>query len=49
MKKTEAPMNIARNMWPDSVATYSIKNANDPANSVPNPLFKPLHNVAPII
>lgn len=47
MVKTAAPMNIALKTWPEAVAMYSIKKASDPANRVPNPLFKPLHNVAP--
>lgn len=48
IRKTAAPMKTARKMWPDSVAMYSMKNAKDPANSVPNPLLSPLHKVAPI-
>ncbi|WVY94605.1 hypothetical protein V8G54_033693 [Vigna mungo] len=30
-------------------ATYSTRNANDPAKRVPNPLFSPLPNVAPTV
>lgn len=47
MMKTAAPMKIARKILPESLATNSMKNAKDPAISVPNPLFSPLHNVAP--
>lgn len=45
--KTAAPMKIARKILPESLATNSMKNAKDPAISVPNPLLSPLHNVAP--
>lgn len=48
IRKTAAPMKTAREVRPDLVATYSMKNANDPAISVPNPLLSPLHKVAPI-
>lgn len=41
-------MKLARKMRPDSFAMYLMKKANDPANSVPNPLFSPLHKVAPV-
>jgi len=41
-------MKIARNTWLDSLAMNSMKNASDPAKIVPNPLFSPLHNVAPV-
>lgn len=47
MMKTAAPMKIALKTWPEAVAIYFIKNASDPAKSVPNPLLSPLHNVAP--
>lgn len=47
MMKTAAPMKIARKILPESLATNSMKNAKDPAISVPNPLLSPLHNVAP--
>jgi len=40
-------MKIARKILPESLATNSMKNAKDPAISVPNPLLSPLHNVAP--
>lgn len=49
IRKTAAPMKTARKIRPDLLATYSIKNANDPANKVPNPLLNPLHKVAPIV
>ena len=49
VRKTAVPMKTARNTWPEEVAIYSIKNANEPANTVPRPLFNPLHRVAPII
>lgn len=42
-------MIIARDTIPKSVAINSIKNANNPADSVPNPLLNPLQKVAPII
>jgi len=42
-------MKINRKIQPDSFAMYSMKKANDPASSVPNPLFSPLHKVAPVI
>ena len=42
-------MKTARKIRPGASATYSIRNANDPANRVPNPLFSPLDNVAPAI
>lgn len=47
MMNTEAPMKIARKIFPESLATNSMKNAKDPAISVPSPLLSPLHNVAP--
>jgi len=47
--KTATPMKTARKIRPGASATYSIRNANDPANRVPNPLFSPLDNVAPAI
>jgi len=47
MIKTAVPMKIARRTLPESLATNSMKNAKDPAISVPNPLLSPLHNVAP--
>lgn len=47
MMKTAVPMKIARRTFPESLATNSMKNAKDPAISVPNPLLSPLHNVAP--
>lgn len=40
-------MKEARNTVPDFSAIISIKNDRDPARSVPNPLFIPLHRVAP--
>ena len=48
IRKTAAPMKTARKTRSDSFAMYSMKNANDPASSVPNPLLSPLHKVAPI-
>ena len=42
-------MKTARKTWPEVVAIYSIRNANEPANTVPRPLFSPLHKVAPVI
>lgn len=47
MIKTEAPMKTARKILPESLATNSMKNAKEPAISVPNPLLSPLHKVAP--
>ena len=47
--KTATPMKTARKIRPGASATYSIRNANDPAKRVPNPLFSPLDNVAPAI
>lgn len=47
MMKTEIPMKTAWKTLPDSSAIYSMRNANDPANSVPSPLFSPLYSVAP--
>ena len=41
-------MKTARKTFPDLVAINSMRNANDPANTVPNPLFSPLHKVAPV-
>jgi len=49
MVKTEVPMKIPPRILPEWIATHSIKNAKDPAISVPNPLFNPLRNVAPEI
>jgi len=42
-------MKTALKVRPGACATYSMRNANDPASRVPNPLFSPLHNVAPEI
>ena len=47
--KTDAPMKQARKTFPDSSTTSSTKNANKPAQSVPNPRFNPLHRVTPDI
>lgn len=49
MMKTEVPMKIPPRTLPELIATHSIKNAKDPAISVPNPLFNPLRSVAPAI
>lgn len=40
-------MKQALKTFPVLLATPSMKNAKDPANTVPNPLFSPLHKVAP--
>lgn len=40
-------MKQALKTFPVLLATPSMKNAKDPANTVPNPLFRPLHKVAP--
>jgi len=47
--KTATPMKTARKIRPGASARYSIKNANNPADSVPNPLLSPLHKVPPAI
>jgi len=47
--KTAAPMKTARKIRPGASARYSIKNANNPADRVPNPLLSPLHKVPPAI
>ena len=49
IRKTAAPIKIARQTRPDLFAMHSMKKDNDPANSVPNPLLSPLHKVAPVI
>lgn len=49
IRKTDDPTNRARNTFPDRTATSSIINARDPAKIVPNPLFSPLHIVAPVV
>ena len=37
-----------RKTFPDLTATSSMINARDAAMTVPNPLFRPLHMVAPV-
>lgn len=49
VRKTAVAMKTARKTWPEVVAIYSMRNANEPANTVPRPLLSPLHRVAPII
>jgi hypothetical protein len=38
----------ARKTFPVPEATSSMRSAREPANTVPNPLFSPLHMVAPV-
>ena len=45
---TEAPMMKARKTFPILAATNSMRSAREPANTVPSPLFSPLHMVAPV-
>lgn len=47
--KTAIAMKTARKIRPGASAIYSVRNANDAASRVPNPLFSPLDNVAPTI
>jgi len=48
IRKTEDPTKKPRKTFPDLTATSSMINARDAAMTVPNPLFRPLHMVAPV-
>jgi hypothetical protein len=48
IRKTEDATKKPRKTFPDFTATSSMINARDAATTVPNPLFRPLHIVAPV-
>lgn len=48
IRKTEDATKKPRKTFPDLTATSSMINARDAATTVPNPLFRPLHMVAPV-